>query len=171
MKKTGIALIIIGFLFAVSRGAYRMYSVYEYKNTIGSNWTLADRASTISRKYEYIYNFVKAFEEQGLSGEYDAIFLKTPNESFNENFKALKSLQFRLKEIQGMNPNSFEYQTALHQITEQEQGQANNMLDVLSGCWQKKNYYTLWNPILIFTFTLLQIGLIFLGWIIFYDAD
>lgn len=44
-----------------------------------------------------------------------------------------------------MKVTSFEYQTAMQQITGQEQGEANEMLSVFKGVWYKENFILLWN--------------------------
>ena len=72
------------------------------------------------------------------------LFFKTPDNSFDKNLEALQSLKTRLDEIQKMNVTSFEYQTAIQQITAQEQGEAQDMLEVFSGIWWKNNYLFLW---------------------------
>lgn len=51
----------------------------------------------------------------------------------------------RLREIQGMDVNSFEYQTALQQITQQEQGEASAMLEQIKGAWVLGHYWYLWD--------------------------
>lgn len=119
-------------------------SNYEYTKDYYSNWTLADKASTISQKAEYINKFVESLNNSGLQGSYNALIFTTPDNSFDQNFKALKSLQSRLESIKTMDENSFQYQSAIQQITAQEQGQAEDMLSVFSGCWYKVHYPILW---------------------------
>jgi len=53
-----------------------------------------------------------------------------------------------------MDINSFAYQTAIKQITEQEQGEADKMLAVLEGCWLKVNHYWLWNMLFAVSYSL-----------------
>lgn len=137
---------------------------YEYNNKFSSYWELADKSSTIEEKSKYINLFVEAFEKQDdLAGQYNAIFYKTPTESFDKNLQALKSLQQRLDEIKTMDIKSFEYQTAIQQITAQEQGEAGSMLHTLEGTWVKQNYFLLWNWIgvinwlLLFTFIIITL--------------
>ena len=84
--------------------------------------------------------FVAGFKGKGFEGDYNAIFFKTPDNSFDKNLEALQSLKTRLDEIQKMNVTSFKYQTAIQQITAQEKGEAQAMLAVFSG----KNYIFLW---------------------------
>jgi hypothetical protein len=118
---------------------------YEYEKKIESYWALADKASSIPKKLEGIDKFVIALDNAGMKGEYNALILSTPNNSFDANFDALKSLQTRMHEIEHMDVNSFQYQTALSQITEQEQGQAHAMLSVFKGTYWKAHYILLWD--------------------------
>jgi len=151
---------VLLFVFLIWQG---VIGHYRYDQTIYSNWSLADRASTISQKSEYINKFVSALRDSGLQGRHNALFLSTGKNSFDENFKALASLQERLNSIKSMDENSFAYQSAIQQITEQEQGQADDMLAVFSGCWWQANYYYLWNFFIIYGLIILGIILIGFG--------
>jgi hypothetical protein len=135
-----IAVAILGIGIGVS-----IYAGYQYNNQIGSYWSLADKASTINQKSEYIDKFVEALKDAHLNGTNDTLWLATPDKSFDQNFKALLSLQARLKEIKTMDPSSFQYQTAIEQITAQEQGGAQPMLTNFENCWFKINHHFLWN--------------------------
>lgn len=169
MRKIGILLIFAGILFFISRSAYRMYANYQFANTVGYNWTLADRASTIAQKSEYIDKFVLALESSGLDGLNCSLIFPTPSREFDNNLKSLKSLQSRLKKISSMDENDFAYQTAMQQITAQEQGEATEMIDIFNSCWHRKNYYTLWSPWYFWGFLTLQFLLIFIGWVLTED--
>lgn len=118
---------------------------YTYARYIENEWVLADRSSTIEAKTVHIDKFVAALEAADLQGEHNAIFLKTPDNSFDANMEALKSLQTRLHEIAGIDPNYFQYNTAMHQITEQEQGQASAMIETFESIYWKDNAIWLWN--------------------------
>ena len=144
---------------------------YEYSNQIESYWNLADRASTISQKSEYVDKFIATIEKARLS-THNAIFLKTPDNSLEQNMRALLSLQSRLHEIQTMDVKSFEYQQAIYQITAQEQGEAHKMLGVIGGCWWKENHFFFWDWIgLIHVFLWLAgIALLFFVWIVAIDG-
>lgn len=141
----------------------------EYTNKIENHWTLADRASTIEAKREHIKRFVDAIENSNIQDEHDAIFFKNPENSAFHNLEAVKSLAQRLDQIKDMNPSSFEYQTAIQQITAQEQGEAKNMLTVLENCWMKKYHWFYWKMgmiivgVLIALIALVGIGLIALS--------
>ncbi len=146
-----------------------IYGDYTYKKNVSSYWDLADKSSTISGKAIHIDCFVEALSKENLYGEYNALIFKTPNNSFDKNFDALKSLQKRLYEIKDMDISSFGYQTAIQQITEQEQGGADEMLKTLRGIWFKVNFPIVW---LLYCFGLVILGIILIvgGWIL-YELD
>jgi hypothetical protein len=75
---------------------------------------------------------------------YNACFLQTPDNSFDKNLEALVTLRERLNQIKTMDPKTFEYQTAIQQITAQEQGEAHEMLGVIYGCYERENYPMIW---------------------------
>jgi hypothetical protein len=116
---------------------------YTYQNNVQGYWDLADKSSTIKAKQEYVNQFVTILENTKHSG-YDAIIYKIPNSSFDFNLKALKSLRDRLETIREMDESSFAYQTAIQQITAQEQGEAHEMLSVFYGCYTLVNYWPAW---------------------------
>lgn len=163
MKTIGIILVVSGILFATTRGAFHYYVSKQYTNEIGSKWELSDRASTIVQKAEYLDKFICALEKNNLNGVHNTIFYPNDENDFTENMRAIKSLQKRLHDIETMDENSFAYQTAMQQITAQEQGEAHNILNVLQGCWEKQNYYTTWNDFIVCGFLILQILMIGVG--------
>jgi uncharacterized membrane protein len=59
-----------------------------------------------------------------------------------------------------MDVSSFEYQTAIQQITDQEQGGASPMLSVFEGIWWKTNYFLLWDWVGAVFVVILEIGFI-----------
>jgi hypothetical protein len=121
-----------------------IYADYDYSRSIASYWNLSDKASTLQQKSAYLDQFCAALEQAGLD-ENNALFLKTPDNSTVQNFIALRSLQHRMHEIMGMDPTSFAYQTAIQQITAQEQGEAKAMLDEFEGAWYKAHHFLLWD--------------------------
>lgn len=155
-----VALVTIYLVRAVSANN-------EYANKIQNHWTLADRASTIEAKREHIKSFVNAIENSNIQDEHDAIFFENPENSAFHNLEAVKSLAQRLDQIKDMNPSSFEYQTAIQQITAQEQGEAQNMLRVLENCWMKKYHWFYWKAgiiIMIVIFGIMAIlGIMLMG--------
>lgn len=168
-KTIGTILLIGGLVFAISRGIFHWNVNRTYKSEIGSYWDLSDRASTIVQKSEYLNKFVEALEKCKLDGVHDALFYPNDENDFTQNMKALKSLQKRLQDISTMDENSFAYQTAMQQITAQEQGEAHGLLDNLYGCWEKQNYYTAWNGWICLGFLILQILMVGIGWVIVFE--
>jgi len=167
MKTLGIFLTIIGILFIGLTISTGILGHYHFEKDFLSYWDLADKSSTIVKKSEYLDKFVEALEKGRFEGKYNALLLTTPDNSFDQNFEALKSLQQRLHEIKGMNVSSFEYQTAMQQITGQEQGEAFLMIKVFRGIWWKENHLLLWNWIcgvqVIVSCIILIVGLVILG--------
>lgn len=160
MKSFGIVLTLISSLLFICFWTFIAVLEFRYTNEIHSNWKLADKSSTIEEKSRYIDRYVITLEQQGFEGKYNALFLKTPNNSFDLNLKALKSLQLRLREISNMDVSSFEYQTAIQQITQQEQGEASEMLSVLKGVYFLNNGILVWGWIGIVVFVVLAILII-----------
>lgn len=167
MKKQGIIYISVGAIWVVIMIFFATIGNYHYERDYESYWNLAEKASTIQQKAVYINKFVTGFKNKGFEGDHNAVFFKTPNNSFDKNLEALQSLKIRLDEIQKMNVASFEYQTAIQQITAQEQGEAQAMLEVFYGIWWKNNYIFLWDWIAVvevfFCIFLIAVGLIKVG--------
>lgn len=138
--KTLIAAVLL-ILFWV---ALEVSASYQYENSIGSYWELSDKASTLAQKSAYLDQYVDALEKSGLAGTSDAVFLKTPNNNFDQNMIALKSLQGRMHQIQNMDEQQFAYQTAIQQITAQEQGEASHLTSTFEGCWYLQHKPLLW---------------------------
>lgn len=140
-------LVIVGALavaWLTILGADAIVANYEYENMVLSYWNLADKASTIPQKSEYLDRFVVALGSAQLP-DHAAIWLKTPDNDVSQNMLALKSLQGRLHEIQGMDVQSFQYQQAIQQITAQEQGEASNMLAVFENAWYLSHHFFLYD--------------------------
>lgn len=127
---------------------YEIKARYEWERDYAQLWNLSDKASTIEAKKKLVGQFVEALEsghKRGAFSSHNAKWLKQPDNSFASNLEALKTLRDRLNEIGGMNPSSFEYNTAMQQITEQEQGGASAMLGTINGCWKMANYFYIWS--------------------------
>lgn len=169
MKIIGTILIVLGVIALGGLFADSVYSNYQYSNGYSSYWDLSDKASSIAQKSVYLDKFVSALQGSGLQGCSDSLYFPTPTNSFDQNFIALLSLQGRMHDIVGMDPNSFQYQSAMEQITGQEQGQASDMLTVFEDCWMKVHHYWLWNDWLSGVWLLGPIILIFAG-ILFWAA-
>ena len=168
MKKFIVSLFMFSILVTTLNIATGITASYKYSREYGSYWNLADKSSTIKSKAKYIDIFVDKLENSNFNGQYDALVFKTPDNGFNENLVALKTLQKRLYEISDMDISSFEYQTAMQQITAQEQGDADVMLSVFKGVWYKNHYIWLWNwigfiQILLFFGLVIALGLALLS--------
>lgn len=120
---------------------------YNYENEIFQAWQLADKSSTLAAKSTYINEYVaklKAEDNAGKFSSHNAVWLKTPNNSFASNMQALESLALRLNETKGMDPGSFQYNTAIQQITQQEQGEAWAINNTFQKCYNLENYPIIW---------------------------
>lgn len=129
------------------QGFFAIRANYLFEKQYLNHWNLADKSSTIEAKQKHINNFVKSLEEgntRGQFAEYNAIYLQTPDNSFVNNLEAVKTLNSRLQEISKMSPSSFEYNTAIQQITAQEQGEAANMINNFRQCYKLANYPIIW---------------------------
>lgn len=152
----GLGMIVLAIIMMGIQIRSGVICSYEFEKNYLQEWQLADKSSTIVAKQQHISEFVKRLES-GLAktndeevvmvskfAPYDAIWLKTSNNSFKSNLIALKTLSTRLNEISTMNPNSFEYNTAISQITSQEQGEAKEMIAIFEGCYALANYKLVW---------------------------
>lgn len=160
-------MVILGVVLAGLLTRSYVVASYHFEKQYGQFWNLADKSSTISAKAKYVSEFVSSLRDGYAKGEFaghDAIFLETPNNSFESNLQALITLSDRLSDIQKMSPSSFEYNTAIQQITAQEQGEATAMLGVFTGCYCLSNYVLIWDWIggclILFTVVLLFIGVL-----------
>ena len=135
---------LFALLFGIGWGIAEFQADNEYSNFAGSYWELSDKASTLTQKATYLDQYVAALEAPGKFAPNNATIYRTPNNSFDQNMVALKSLQGRMHQIQGMDESSFAYQTAIQQITQQEQGEAHGLTSTFEGCWYLQNHYFLW---------------------------
>src|SRR3990167_7181763 len=167
-KKTlGIIFIILALLLFGYQLGLEIKTYYQYEREIMYNWDLADRSSTLEAKSIYLKQFVTRLENAELS-EYNAILYRTPDNNVQNNIDALKTLVYRLNEIKDLDPESFAYQTAIQQITSQEQGEAMQMLSIIKGGWLLGNgYYLIWDWIAVL-FVLLYLTLGTLGCVLIY---
>lgn len=169
MKGIGIVLVILASLGVITWIGFGVYANYQWSNTTESNWNLADKASTIQVKADYIDKFVAALKNGNLADN-NALIWKTADNNCQNNINAVSTLKQRLDEIKTMDVSSFQYQQAISQITEQEQGQSEKLTGTLSGCWFKTNHYFLWNQILaLLYFVLITLGFIVGGILIAQD--
>lgn len=137
-------IFVASLILAASWIGSEILANYHYNQSIDSYWELSAKASTLQQKSVYLDKFVEALKDAKLDGTSNALVLKTPSNSFDQNMVALESLQGRMHQIQGMDEQSFAYQTAIQQITAQEQGEASHLTEVFRGCWYLNNHVLLW---------------------------
>ena len=119
-----------------------IYTNYECNRDLLSYWKLSAKASTLKQKSAYLDQFVVNLEGAHLSGN-NALILKTPNNSYEQNMATLKSLQSRMEEIKSLDVRSFEYQQAMYQISAQEEGGVNGVPDLI-GVWYLDHHPSVW---------------------------
>lgn len=143
-KIAGWVCMILALLFCGLhiRGCVNIHFAYERE--IGNYWELSDRSSTLEAKSKYMDQFIKALEKSEHT-KYDAVIYPTPQNNFDNNLLAVKTLRDRLNTIKAIDEKSFAYQTAIQQITAQEQGEAKQMIDIFEGCYDLANYWPGWS--------------------------
>lgn len=144
MRSTGIGFLILSVMGIIFQVTKYIQASYYFEKNYSYTWKLAERGSTIEIKRQKLQEFAKLLHESQEFSEYDAVFLKTGANSFVNNLAALDTLVDRLSQIQKMSPISFEYNTAIQQITAQEQGEAQEMLQVFYHCYLLGQYPTVW---------------------------
>lgn len=149
--KWTIGIEIVSFVFLAVFSVSGCYTDYVYERDYLCHWNLADKSSTIVAKKQHMENFYNALNKSEIFASHNALIFKTDDNSYVKNMDALKTLVNRLTEIEEMSPSSFEYNTAIQQITTQEEGEADSMLSTISGCWFLENHLLFWLPIRIAT--------------------
>jgi len=145
-KIFGVFLVTIASLLFIFGIIMSVVANYHYTKDFTAYWSLSDKSSTLEAKAMYIGQFVdKLNASRDQFADYNAVFLKTPDNSFDRNYGALITLRDRLKTISQMNESDFAYQSAMQQITAQEQGQADEMMNVFQGCYMLRSYPYLWD--------------------------
>jgi hypothetical protein len=166
----GLLLFGLSIIISIFLGVTHLIYNYQWENKYQYAWDLGVKQSTIIDKSQYINEFANKLSENKTDFvEHSVIFLKTPNNSFQKNLEALNTLCTRMKEIQGMDPTSFQYNTAIEQITRQEQDEAVEMIGCFRDCWFLEHCFYLYNPIppviLITCIIMLLTGaMILVGW-------
>lgn len=162
MKTIGSVLLTLGIILTGLYITYCIYANFSWENNVYSNWTLSDKSSTLQAKADYMDKFVTALQSNHLADN-SALIWKTADTNCQKNIDAVITLKERLNQIKGMDETSFQYQQAIQQITEQEQGQADNMITTLKSCYNKTHYYFIWNPFLVLFSILVLTALIIAG--------
>jgi hypothetical protein len=158
MKTAGIVMFLLASFFTIVQTTKEVQVRYRFERDYKSQWELSDRASTIKAKREKLTIFLDNLSKSKDFADHDAVWLKTDANSFENNLTALRTLVARLDEIQNMPTDSFQYNTAIQQITAQEQGEARAMMEVFSGCYALENFPTTWGWISVIVWALIVIG-------------
>jgi len=156
---TGISLLLLASLFCIISIGQCITAKLKWDNDVGYLWNMADKSSTLAGKSKYINEFIIALKDLPHE-ENAAIFWKTRDNNFDLNLQALQTLGNRLHEVQKLDINSFAYQTAIQQITEQEQGEAAEMVGTLRGAWVLNQYWWAFNTVIIWVWAIWFVALI-----------
>ena len=148
MRTTGVVFILASVVLLGMLVIKSIQADFYFERDYGSQWQLADRASTIKAKRDKLTEFVWRLRHSDEFSDHNAVFLDTDANSFDRNVEVLDTLVKRLDEIQTMPVDSFQYNTAIQQITAQEQGEAHAMMNVFDGCYRLHNYPLAWSWIL-----------------------
>lgn len=140
MKSIGILLMLISVLLLVGGWIYGwLYLDYYYEVGIGQYIRLADDASTAEKKLEYLKRYEGAIRLKIVRNDARFIF-KQERLTRDTQLVILGTLQTRLQDSTEMNPLSFEYQTAMQQITGQEfEHELTEINDIIWGCWYRQS--------------------------------
>ena len=150
---SGILMILVSSCFCVLSIVQCSSAKIEYHNEVSYAWDLADKSSTLSEKSRYVDEFISNLKKIEHT-EYGAMVFKTKEKRFDLNLKALESLGKRLKEVQKLDINSFAYQTAIQQITGQEQGEATAMLWIFYNSFILEKYWWGYEAVVIWVWSL-----------------
>lgn len=112
---------------------------YRYDVAIGQHARLADDASTASKKLEYLEKYVGAVGEHITRNDARFIF-KRERLTRDVQLEVLQTLVQRLGEAAKMDPQSFEYQTAMQQLTTQEFDHVLYAINgIIHACWLRQS--------------------------------
>jgi hypothetical protein len=110
-------IVIVGLLIGI--GIWCYLPGYNYRQQVSGYLMLADDASTAKLKLEYIEQYKDAVHKH-VYGKNARYIWKTPQTNINYQKNVLDSLVDRVKQTSLLDEKSFEYQTAMNQITGQE---------------------------------------------------
>jgi len=112
----GIALFVFSLIF----GVVGARTAYGFWRDVDSYRRLAVAASTADAKLAYLATYRELLGRELKPEHYGALVLKTPANRVDQNLDVLDTLLIRLREAQKMDPESFQYQQAMFQLTEHE---------------------------------------------------
>jgi uncharacterized membrane protein SpoIIM required for sporulation len=108
-------VIVIGVVLSVST----YMASFPYKQNVESHLGMADDASTAALKLEHLLEYKKSVLKM-VKGDDARFIFKTPQTKKAAQMAILDSLIDRVSTTAKMKTDSFEYQTAMNQITGQE---------------------------------------------------
>ena len=118
-----------------------VYSSYFYDVKISQFVKLADDASTADKKLEYLLKYENAIRSFIWNNEARYVF-KRERLTRDKQLEIIGTLVQRLTEAKTMNPVSFEYQTAMSQITGQEFNHTLADIDsIIHDCWLRQSAF------------------------------
>ena len=145
--KTLIGVIALFVSFVICSLVIAVMTDYHYGVQINQHLKLADDASTAEVKLEHLNNYVDAVKLNVKRNDARYIF-KQKQYTRDTQLEILDTLIIRLEDLTAMNPQSFEYQTGMGQITGQE---FDNVLSrVNSIFWDCYRRETVWRWICTF---------------------
>ena len=165
MKAIGWILVCLSVLIVgASLACGLIYALYSYNVNVSQYVQLADDASTATQKLVYLQKYEEAIHKH--IARNDARFIFTRERwTRDKQLEILATLQTRLQEAAAMNPLSFEYQTAINQITGQEFDHAlQDINKIIEDCWFRQSglaIFCLWFQ-WILTIPMFVAGIIFL---------
>lgn len=120
---------------------------YFYDKQIGQYLKLADDASTAQIKLQYFYQYRDLASQISRN---DAYFIfKQKQYTRDEQLKILDTLIIRLEDATNMDPQSFEYQQAMYQISGQEFNHTLERINsIFFNAWLRSgmiSYWVIWN--------------------------
>jgi len=132
-----IVLLIAGYITVFTVNSIR--NGYMWENTVNSYFELADRASSIDKKLEYLKQYRAALMEKGLNAGQSRYVRPTPASDLSNQMIILDTLIIRMEDAQKLSSSSLEYQQAIKQITTDEFQGFNSC--VFANGWARKSVW------------------------------
>ena len=131
----------ITIVFMLLLGYAYIYNWYIYDVRIGQYLSLSDDASTAEKKLEYIDKYIASINKYIHRNDARFVF-KRERLTCDVQLIVLETLKQRLEETTRMNPESFEYQQAMAQISGQEYGHTLDSINsIIHSCWLRQNLF------------------------------
>jgi hypothetical protein len=138
---TIVITVIAGFSLLFLMLATNAYINYKWKCEAEQYMLLADDASTADIKLLYLRQYRRAIEQKVTRNDARYIFTQE-RLTRDAQLGVLATLICRLEQISTMDAKSFEYQTAMQQVTGQEFDHAMTDVDgVFKDCWRRQSIW------------------------------